>query len=210
VALARALATEPDLLLLDEPLASLDVDVAGAIRQTLGRVLAGRTTVLVTHDVLDVALLADDVAVLEQGRVVESGDARDLMRAPRSAFGASLFGLNLLTGAAVGPQALRTSAGWTISGQADPSLVEGQPAIAVFRPAAVSVHRERPSGSPRTVIGGRITGLEPMAHLVRVRVGELKADITPVAVADLALSVGDAIQLAVKAAEVALYPAPPR
>ncbi len=77
VALARALAADPDLLLLDEPLAALDVEVAAAVRQTLRRVLAGRTAIIVTHDVLDAVLLADRIAVLEAGRVVESGTTAD-------------------------------------------------------------------------------------------------------------------------------------
>lgn len=210
VALARALAAEPDLLLLDEPMASLDVDVAAAVRQTLGRVLAGRTTVLVTHDVLDVALLADQVAVMEHGHIVESGPARVVMRTPSSGFAASLFGLNMVAGDAIGPESLRTAGGWVVIGQAEPALLPGEPVIAAFRPAAVSVHREPPSGSPRNIVAGRVTGLEPIGHLVRVRVGELKADITPASVADLALAVGDTVHLAFKAAEVTLYPAPVR
>jgi molybdate transport system ATP-binding protein len=207
VALARALATDPELLLLDEPLASLDVDVAGAVRQTLGRVLAGRTAIVVTHDVLDVALLADEVAVLADGRVVERGPVAGVLRTPRSAFAASLFGLNMLTGSAVGPDALRTAGGWVVHGQADTALVPGEPAIAVFRPAAVSVHRVVPSGSPRNILAGPIESLAPQGHLVRVGTGEVRADITPAAVAELALRVGEPVHLAVKAAEVALYPA---
>lgn len=208
VALARALAAEPDLLLLDEPLASLDVDVAAAVRQTLARVLAGRTTVLVTHDVLDVALLADHVAVLEGGHVAEAGPAREVMRTPSSPFAASLFGWNMLTGAAIGPDCLRTEDGWTVRGQADPPLSEGEPAIAVFPPAAVSVHRSAPSGSPRNAFDGTVAGLAPVGHLVRVRVGDLTADITTGSVADLAVAVGDTVHLAVKAAEVTLYSRP--
>jgi molybdate transport system ATP-binding protein len=207
VALARALATDPELLLLDEPLASLDVEVAGAVRQTLGRVLAGRTTIVVTHDVLDVALLADEVAVLEAGRVVERGPVGQVLRTPRSAFAASLFGLNMLVGSALGPDALRTAGGWVVHGQSETPLAPGHPAIAVFRPAAVSVHRAPPSGSPRNVLAGPIGSLAPQGHLVRVQVGEVRADITPAAVAELSLRVGEPVHLAVKAAEVALYPA---
>jgi molybdate transport system ATP-binding protein len=73
VAVARALAAAPDLLLLDEPLAALDVDVAPALRHRLREVLADQTAVIATHDVLDALLLADRVAVVEDGRVVEEG-----------------------------------------------------------------------------------------------------------------------------------------
>lgn len=210
VALARALAAEPDVLLLDEPLAALDVDVAVSVRNLLRRVVAGRTAVLVTHDVLDVALLADDVVVLDSGRVVEQGPVGDLLRAPRSPFSASLFGLNLLTGTAIAPDVLRTADGRRVQGQPDLALGVGEPAIAVFPPAAVSVHRIPPSGSPRNLFTGRITSLEPLAHLVRVRVDDLKADITPAAVAQLGLAPGDDVHLAVKAAEVVLSSAPRR
>ncbi len=206
VALARALATEPDLLLLDEPLASLDVEVAAAVRQTLGRVLAGRSTVLVTHDTLDVALLADEVVVLEAGRVVEAAAAADAMRTPRSAFAASLLGVNVVAGTATGAESLRSSDGWVVRGQSAAPLADGSHAVAVFSPAAVSVHTSPPSGSPRNVVSGTVTALEPLGHLVRVRVGDLRADITPASLAALGLAVGDPVHLAVKAAEVTLYP----
>ena len=97
-AVARALAAEPDLLLLDEPMAALDVAVTPALRQTLRRVLAERTCVVVTHDVLDALLLADRVLVLEGGRVVEQGPTREVLTRPRSAFAARLAGLNLVVG----------------------------------------------------------------------------------------------------------------
>ena len=98
VAVARALATDPDVLLLDEPLAALDVSVAPDVRETLRRVLADRTAVVVTHDVVDAALLADRIAVLDQGRVVESGPAAQVLARPRSSFAARIAGLNLVRG----------------------------------------------------------------------------------------------------------------
>lgn len=132
------------------------------------------------------------------------------MRTPRSPFAASLFGPTMVIGAVTGPEALHAADGWVVSGQADQPLSHGEPAIAVLQPGAVSVHRHPPSGSPRNTVAGVVTGLEPVGHLIRVRVGDLKADITPAAVADLALAIGQPIHLAVKAAEVTLYPAPPR
>ena len=80
VAVARALAADPRLLLLDEPMAALDVAVTPAMRQMLRRVLADRTAVIVTHDVLDALLLADRVVVLEEGAIAEQGPCSGVCR----------------------------------------------------------------------------------------------------------------------------------
>ncbi len=206
VALARALAAEPSLLLLDEPLSALDVAAAADLRHILRTLLAGRTTILVTHDLLDAVLLADQVAVIEQGRIVESGPAGLVMARPRSTFAAGFFGWNLIRGRALGPDALTAADGSTILGEAEASLGGGE-AVAVFRPSAVSVHLRPPEGSPRNTFTGRVTALEPLGHLVRVRVGGLSADVTPGSVTELGLGPGVDVHLAVKAAEVSLYPA---
>ncbi len=98
VALARALATDPAVLLLDEPLAAMDVSAAPAIRWTLGQQIARTrvTTVIVTHDVLDVAGLADRVVVLDGGKVAEDQPVGQFLARPTSAFGAALMGVNVL------------------------------------------------------------------------------------------------------------------
>ena len=207
VALARALATTPDLLLLDEPLAALDVDIAASMRQTLRRVLAEQTSIIVTHEILDTVLLADRIAVLDAGRVVETGLTATVMGHPRSPFAAGICGLNILTGSSTDPYALATADGRIIHGEPDVPLLIGERAIAAFRPSAVSVHRGPPTGSARNVFSGAVTALEPLAHLIRVRIGDLSADITPASVAELDLSLGVVVHFAVKAAEVALYPA---
>ncbi len=100
VAIARALAAEPDVLLLDEPLAGLDVAVAASVRSLLQQVVsaAGRATVLITHDLLDVLALADRVLVLEAGQVAEAGPVAEVLAAPRSRFGARFAGVNLVRG----------------------------------------------------------------------------------------------------------------
>ncbi|WP_086149860.1 ABC transporter permease [Cellulosimicrobium sp. KWT-B] len=100
VAIARALVTDPRVLLLDEPLASLDVGVAQHVRTVLHHAQREhpRTTLLVTHDLLDVLLLADRVVVLEGGRVVEDGPVVAVLTRPRSRFAARLAGVNLLAG----------------------------------------------------------------------------------------------------------------
>lgn len=205
VALARVLATEPELLLLDEPLSATDVEIAAVMRQTLRRVLATRTAVIVTHQVLDAVLLCDRVAVLQDGAVVEFAATDEVFRRPRSEFAASISGLNMLRGSAVGADSARTTDGVVIHGEADFPLQSGESAVAIFRPEAVAIHRSDPGGSPRNHFVGTVSFIEPQAHLVRVRMGDLSADITADSVARLNLAVGDRVVFTVKAAEVALY-----
>lgn len=206
VAIARALAGDPRLLLLDEPLAALDVAVAPAVRQTLRRVLEGRTAVIVTHDVLDALLLADRVAVLEQGRVVEEGPGARVLRQPTSAFAARLAGFNLVAGTWRDSR-LVAADGRAVHGHVtEPAPREGDPVVAVFRPAAVGVFTTPPGGSPRNRLDVTITDLEPRGDQIRVHAGDLTADITPQAAAELDLAPGARVQFAVKSAEVDIYP----
>ncbi|NMD54068.1 MULTISPECIES: sulfate/molybdate ABC transporter ATP-binding protein [Tsukamurella] len=96
VALARALAAEPQVLLLDEPLSALDVSARAEVRSLLRALLRDRTCVLVTHDAADVVALADEAAVLEDGRVVDHRPAAELLLSPATPFAARLAGMNLL------------------------------------------------------------------------------------------------------------------
>ncbi|CAN5218685.1 hypothetical protein BH09ACT5_BH09ACT5_20620 [soil metagenome] len=88
VALARALASDPQLLLLDEPLAALDVEVRDEVREEVGRHIRewGGLTVVVTHSFEDVAALAGEVIVLEHGRMTQRGSVRDVVRAPATPY----------------------------------------------------------------------------------------------------------------------------
>ncbi|OBI74800.1 sulfate/molybdate ABC transporter ATP-binding protein [Mycobacterium sp. E740] len=217
VALARALAAEPDVLLLDEPLAGLDVAAAAAMRKVLGRVLArdGRSAVLVTHDVLDVATLADRAVVLESGRVVESGSAATVLATPRSAFGAQLAGVNLVRGTAAGDGVLSTRWGSTWYGIPGADVAVDSSAVALFHPTAVAVYRDPPHGSPRNTIKVTVAELDARGPAIRVRAEEqpdggpgLAADITADAAAALRLAPGEQVYFAVKAQEVAIHPDP--
>jgi molybdate transport system ATP-binding protein len=224
VAVARALAAQPRALLLDEPMAALDVTAAPEVRQLLRRVLADARApvLLVTHDPLDALALADRAVVLEAGRVVEEGPVRDVLSQPRSAFAARLAGLDLVAGTAAA-DGLLTEAGLAVAGVLDPACEPGQPAVAVFPPAAVAVHREHPAAgvsSPRNTIPVLVTAVEPRGALVRVRArvdarpsaGEaagpvLAADTTAASAAELDLVPGARVWFAVKAAEVAVHAA---
>lgn len=112
VALARALATDPQLLLLDEPMAALDINTAPFLRRLLKRVLAGRRAVIVTHHVLDALMLADRIIVMDGGRIVEEGPTATILAHPRSSFAASLAGLNVLAGSLSGAGVQTSDAGW--------------------------------------------------------------------------------------------------
>jgi len=206
IAVARALAADPALLLLDEPMAALDVAVAPALRQMLRRVLVDRAAVIVTHDVLDALLLADRVVVIEEGHVVEDGPTAEVLAGPRSDFAARIAGLNMVRGKAEG-HGVRSPQGQYVEGLAEAPVEQGSNAVAVFRPSAVGVYVHPPGGSPRNVIPATITELEPHGDQVRVRAADLSADITPAAVADLDLAPGVQVVFAVKANEVAVYPA---
>jgi molybdate transport system ATP-binding protein len=88
VALARALAAEPQLLLLDEPLAALDVEVRDSVREDLAAHLRAVDvpTIVVTHSFEDVVALAQDVVVLEAGRVTQRATVRELITSPATAY----------------------------------------------------------------------------------------------------------------------------
>ncbi|AXK45289.1 sulfate/molybdate ABC transporter ATP-binding protein [Brachybacterium saurashtrense] len=195
VAIARALAAAPQLLLLDEPMAALDIDVAAALREQLRHYLAGRTAVIVTHDVLDALTLADSLAVLEGGRIVEQGAAAELLTRPRSAFTARFAGLNLLTGRwDAGAVVLEDGSRLPAAGAhpADASV------HAAFRPAAVRPVAD--GGLRRTV-----RSLLPHGDLVRVRTEDLAADLSGQQVAAHALRPGAPVRLAVPREDVATY-----
>jgi molybdate transport system ATP-binding protein len=204
IAVARALAADPRLLLLDEPMAALDVAVAPAVRQVLRRVLADRAALIVTHDVLDALLLADRVLVMQEGRIVEQGPTGQVLARPRSAFAARIAGLNMVRGTLEG-HGVRAADGLLVEGLLEEPIDQGEHAVAVFRPSAVGVYRRPPGGSPRNAFAVTVTELEPHGAQVSVRTADLSADITVAAVADLDLAPQTAVTFAVKASEVAIY-----
>ncbi|GAB0101042.1 ATP-binding cassette domain-containing protein [Nocardia sp. JMUB6875] len=235
VALARALAVHPQVLLLDEPMAALDVTAAPAMRTLLRRVLrdtiggAGSEhpvalpdsrptcTILITHDIIDAVTLADRVAVIESGRVIESGPVATVLARPRSRFAARIAGVNLILGTAAsgGSAGLGAVVEGTseVFGRSEGEWPIGGRAAAVFSPVAVAVHVEHPEGSPRNVFRVRVSELEDRGGLVRVRALDgpgaaagLAADLTPAAVAQLGLTPGMDVYFAVKATEVDVYP----
>ena len=206
-AIARTLARNPDVLLLDEPVAALDQDGRTLVRRLLrgAERRPDRAVVLVSHDPVDALSLTDRLVVLEDGRISQTGTPAEITRRPRSAFVARLVGLNLLEGAAV-------AGAVTLSGGAE-LVAASDLSGAVFvtlAPHSIALYRARPDGSPRNTWAAPVEDLEAVGDRVRVALGgplPLVAEVTPGAVADLALVPGLEVWATVKATDINLYPA---
>lgn len=211
VALARALAAKPTVLLLDEPLAAVDVQTASLLRQLLRDRLTqtGTTTILVTHDVLDAIVVADRVAIMQEGRIIESGPTQRVLGAPRTPFVAALAGVNLVTGVLERDGSLRMADGRRFSGR----ILDGRPAVgaavsAVFRPAALRVTVESGIGTAPNSWDARVAALEPSYGGIRIRLAgdpDIVAEVSPVDVTEHAIVVGSAVRVRVAQEDVALH-----
>lgn len=200
VALARALVAEPDLLILDEPLAALDVRARGEIRSLLARELAAfpGVRILVSHDPVDAMTLADRVVVLEGGRVVQVGAPDAIRDAPATPWAADLVGLNRFRGRL---EPLETGAGRlvvedggevVVAWPADLAHAAHPDVTALLRPSDVSLSLTAPtSGSARNMLRGRIRSIAYETERARVRV-----DSTPPVVAEITLGSVQRLQLA--------------
>jgi molybdate transport system ATP-binding protein len=207
VALARALATDPALLLLDEPLAALDPDTRARTRSDLATRLAAYpgVTVLVTHDPLDALTLADHLVFVEDGHVTQTGTPSEVLREPRSAYVGTVVGLNLYAAQGDSHGHVHTCDGGLI---VTTSPTEGA-LWATIPPTAVSLHRHEPEGSPRNTWRLRIASVTMQGQSARIGlVGAvpLTAEVTLESVAALGLHVGREVWAAVKATEVRTYP----
>lgn len=207
VALARALAARPWLLLLDEPLAALDQTTRAHVRHTLRTHLAGfgGVCLIVTHDPVEAVSLADRVLVLDEGRTLQDAPPAEVTRNPRSPWVARMLGRNAWPGTAAPDGTLALAGGGRLV-VAD-SLAEGAAALAIIAPEAVSVHRDRPGGSPRNVWPGTVRELTAVGSRLRVVIAsaeapDLVAEITPEAATELGLVEGTAVWTSVKATEV--------
>ena len=207
VALARALVTEPTLLLLDEPLSALDAAVRADVRRDIQRHVASfpGVRVVVTHDPVEAAALADRVVVLEHGRVVQAGTPAELAARPRTPYVAQLAGTNLFRGVSRAHVIELDGGGQLVSTAAGHG-----PVLAVVHPRAVAISVTHPEGSPRNVWSGTIDTIDVLDDRCRVRVRgavPIVAEVTPAAVSDLGLAGGRAVWVSVKATEVDVYPA---
>ncbi|MGA7987430.1 MAG: ATP-binding cassette domain-containing protein [Candidatus Dormiibacterota bacterium] len=205
-ALARVLVTEPRVLLLDEPLAAVDASGRLELRRTLREHLSSFAGVrlIVTHDPLEAASLADRVVVLEDGRVTQDGSFAEVTARPRSPWIARMAGVNLLRGVVAGG-VLTLGDGSTLTVASDAT----GPAMATIHPRAVALYRMAPDGSPRNVLRCRVGGVDPEGDRWRIRLNgpvPIVAEVTPSAATELHLADGGDVYAVVKATEVDVYP----
>ena len=219
VAIARALVFRPEVLILDEPTAALDVEATAQVSAVLRERLAGAgiTTLLVSHDIAEVLSLASRMIVMGEGRVVEEGEPARVLASPASVFAARLAGLNIVSGPSVArPGMVGVRVGEGALWAAD-SVVPGEESARValtFPPEAVALSREEAHASPRSVLPGVVAGIDVDGSLVSVRVALAEAvlvtaRVTASAWSDLGLGVGEGLWVSVKATQVRAIPVAP-
>ena len=201
-ALARAVATTPDILLLDEPLSALDSVTKAHVSRELAQWLAELSlpTILVSHDYGDVVGLADRIAVIDAGRIVQTGTAADLMRAPATPFVAAFVATNYFRG--------RASRNGDLTEVALPTgrrLVCATPASGdvamVVDPWAVRLATASATASGPNVLQGPVAQIAHAGGSVRVTV-----DCDPPLIAELPAEQAAALDLGRGAIVVASWP----
>jgi len=207
VALARALVLDPDVLFLDEPSSSLDAEAHAALREDLDRVARARAgaIVLATHDRPDAFYLADAIAVLRAGQLVQSGTPSELFENPADSFIAGITGAELAmrgTVTEVDGELLTVKVGGHEL-QAVGDAAAGNAIKLAYRPEDLFLARSAPEGgSARNRFRARVTEVRSLGALVRVRLSgpaELVAIVTRAAADELELADGAEVWVQIKA-----------
>ncbi|WP_338095125.1 ABC transporter ATP-binding protein [Microbacterium hydrothermale] len=198
VAVARALAAQPRVVLLDEPLVALDAVTASEIRAMLRERLTGVTTIAVTHDAVDAAALADRLMIVERGTVTQVGPVREVLAAPATEVAARIAGLERLVGIAAGGAFVRDGRRLETTDAASLALAarDGVELAALYRASDARLGE----GAPATV-----SHLEPTPAGVRVVTDSGVVEVPPAEAADL--RPGDTVRWSVPPASVRFVPA---
>jgi molybdate transport system ATP-binding protein len=209
VGLARALARDPDVLLLDEPLSALDAHTKVTVRLELHQHLRDLDlpAIVVTHDFEDAAALADTIGVIVEGQLLQTGTAAELVTAPAGPFVATFTGATLLPGVAIGTrdgltEVLLDSGATAWSTQ----QASGRVHLAVY-PWDITLAREQTDSSLNNHLRGPITSIVLVGDRARVRVGQIVAEITSASARRLELAEGDTVVASFKATAARLLPA---
>lgn len=226
VAMARALASQPQVLLLDEPFAALDPRTRAGARRALKVVQAERSlTVLhVTHDFAEAGSLGDLAVLMDRGRVVQSGRPADVFRKPATPHAASFLGAeNIFAGIArpirdtspdwteAGPEAFEEHAvALTVGGLTMYAIGDALPGPinAIIRAEEIAISTETSSSSIRNQFRGLVSEIAPAGAVTRVTVDvsgvPIVAAVTSRSVDELSLVHGREVVVAFKATAVHL------
>ena len=221
VALARALATSPQVLVLDEPMAALDVPSRSQLRARIRERTRTRaiTVVMVSHDLVDIASLSDAVAVMDAGKLITQGPTTEILSTPSTEFVASLTGASLLNGTLAGDEAtpqLKLGKGlslrlaqWPQANADEPAWQMGAKAVALINSDAIALYPQQPKGSPRNVIPVSVSSLDGDGAVVslslRLADGQrLRTRLTAAAIAELGIEVGTSLFAVIKATAITL------
>ena len=211
--LARTLVADPELLLLDEPLASLDAPVRERLRGELVAIVRGQrlTCVWVTHDQEEAFAVADRVAVMEAGRIAQCGTPEEVFFRPATPFVAGFVGTgNVLPGRVErSDDGLVTVDLGGLRLEAVSDLPVGTSALACIRPEEITLGRDRGPDhhSARNRMNGTVTAVVTRGATMRVEVEcgvRLQALVTRRSAGELGLDAGVAVWLTVKATAVHL------
>jgi ABC-type sulfate/molybdate transport systems ATPase subunit len=175
VALARTLAVEPQLLLLDEPTAALDPTARNEFRHWLRNILTKLQipTILVTHDIEDVAFFRKRIAVMENGKIVQQGSFHQLLKEPATKFIACFVGVNYIPGQVqeLAGKTFFVSSGGTRFIAPFENVCPGPGCLTVY-PWDISLYHQLPEGSPRNHLHGTILDVVILGDQVRVTMEE--------------------------------------
>lgn len=221
VALARALATSPQVLVLDEPMAALDVQARSQLRARIRERTRARaiTVVMVSHDLVDIASLSDAVAVMDAGQLITQGPTAEVLSTPSTEFVATLTGASLLNGTLAGDEAtpqLKLGKGvslrlaqWPQANDDEPAWQVGAKAVALINPDAIALYPQQPKGSPRNVIPVSVSSLDGDGAVVSLSLRladeqRLRTRLTAAAIAELGIEVGTSLFAVIKATAITL------
>jgi ABC-type Fe3+/spermidine/putrescine transport system ATPase subunit len=219
VALARAIVFRPPLLLMDEPLGALDRQLRKSVQSELKRIQRqlGLTIVYVTHDQDEAMFLSDEIAIVQDGRIVQCGPPEALYDAPGSVFVASFLGeSNFLAGIVVdvrlGLASVTLPNGWLVQGKPAAALVAGQAASILVRPEKLHVYGATSAFEPLpNLLPGHIDLVNflgsAMEYEIDLAGARLTARVTLRAAAQ-SFAIGDPVQLHFAPEDCLVFPSP--
>jgi len=216
VALARTLAANPDIILLDEPLSSLDIHLRTELRRELRKIhKEGKTIIHVTHDPEEALALADDISVMNEGKIIQSGSTDEIMQKPANGFIANFIGIKNFFPASLSTVDTEDNickavlkSGVIIRIPAIPKALNNRCFLAI-EPDSISLSNENISSSAQNNIKGKIVSLEKRPRglvMLQIRAGEVfSSEITSASVNKLGLEEDSEVWMSFKASAVKVY-----